>query len=500
MYTLIKTCLTLIVLSCLVPTLNAQFDDVYYDPDNIDLGTSQNDNSTSSNYAGEEDVTYYDDDEYEYYDDYDYYYSSRIRRFHNSYSGFDFYDPYYVSYNHYDPFYVDSYYYPGSSIYVSFGNSDYWSYRNWRRYNRWNRWNNYNQLNNWCLTPTSSYYSYNNNWYSPSSNYWGGYHGYHTYSNYYNNYYNSCPSPVSNYYGITNTTVTTINNGGTRGSYYGPRITGNTGSSPRGPVVMPENVQPVFKGTDNGLTQSNDKPKESGNGIRPGSVNPTTPVETQPGTVKSPVSAPVSPEGLSKDVVRDIPVDKELKREETSPISGRPVFRPYPTGDKPSSGSDRPVTDNPNNRPTPGATPNSPSRGTYAPRPTNDRNGDAPRRDDSRPQYQPTPRSNDDRPTYTPSPRSDDKPTYTPRPDDRPSYSPPPRKEERSDDRPSYTPSPRNEDSGRSNDKPSYSPSPRNDSSSGSRSNAAPSRDNSSSGSSRSSSPSGGSPRSSGRG
>jgi len=160
-----KNFLAAIALICLIPAANAQFDDVYYDPD-ADLGY----NGSSYDDQVTDDITYYDDDEYEYYDDYDYYYSSRIKRFHRSYSGFDFYDPCYVSFNYYDPFYYDAYYYPGASIYISLGDSDYWGYRNWRRYNRYNR---YSSWNNWCLTPASYYYSYNS-WCAPSYNYWGG--------------------------------------------------------------------------------------------------------------------------------------------------------------------------------------------------------------------------------------------------------------------------------------------------------------------------------------
>src|SRR5688572_3545858 len=202
-----KSFLTVLALTCFLPLVNAQFDDVYYDPDHVVIETTYDDGAS---YTDEtvDGITYYDDDEYEYYDDYDYYYSSRIRRFHRPYGGFGFYDPCYVSFNHYDPFYSDAYYYPGSSIYVSFGGADYWSYRHWRRWNQWNRWNSYHSWNNYYYSPASYYYSYNN-WCSPSYNYWGGgYHGYHSYSNYYNNYYNSCPSPVSNYYGITHGTVT----------------------------------------------------------------------------------------------------------------------------------------------------------------------------------------------------------------------------------------------------------------------------------------------------
>src|SRR5688572_18896228 len=101
--------LSSIVLACLTLTVNAQFDDVYYDPDNVVITDHEyDDNSYDGEYT--EEVTYYDDEEYAYYDDYDYYYTSRIRRFQHHHSGFDFYDPWYTSYSYYDPYDYGAYY------------------------------------------------------------------------------------------------------------------------------------------------------------------------------------------------------------------------------------------------------------------------------------------------------------------------------------------------------------------------------------------------------
>ena len=509
LYTL-KNYFTTLALACLIPAVQAQFDDVYYDPDTNTgaFGISTEDNYSESNvtYYDDDSYGYYDDEEYAYYDDYDYYYSSRIRRFQRPYTGFGFYDPCYVSYNYYDPYYYDAYYYPGASIYISFGDADYWSYRQWRRWNRWNRWHSYGHWNSWSYSPSYHYYSYNS-WCAPSYNYWGGYHGYHSYSNYYNSYYNSCPSPVSNYYGINHSTVTTVTNGGTRGSYYGPRVTGTTGSSPRGPVIKPENIQPVMKGETNGLTQSNDTPVNTGDGSIPRVNAPVKPG----GQVSNPDQAN---EGLppSRGEVaggKEIPVDKEIKRDEVRTSNGRPIFKPYPNNDPPPSSrtdAEKPRT------PSTDRTPSSPSRDSYTPSPARPSYQPPPRNDNDRPRYTPPSRNdqedrNDQRPGY--SPRNDDRPSYTPpsrneRNEEQPSYSPPARNE-RNEDRPSYSPPSRNNDDrpsysppqrsepSRNNDRPSYSPPSRNDSS--------PGRDHSPSGSSRSSSPSGGgSPRTPSRG
>ena len=87
----------------------AQFDDIYFDPDNAD-----------DIYAEVELKKYIDKSTYESTDEagdqYDYYYTSRMRRFDNPYYGFDFYSPVYVDPAYYNPYY-SNFYRPGSSIY-----------------------------------------------------------------------------------------------------------------------------------------------------------------------------------------------------------------------------------------------------------------------------------------------------------------------------------------------------------------------------------------------
>lgn len=88
--------------------VTAQYDDIYFDPDNADEA-----------YAAVELEKFYDEDDREVRsveDDYDYYYSSRIRRFDRSYYGFDFYSPVYVDPFYYNPAFA-GFYRPGSSIY-----------------------------------------------------------------------------------------------------------------------------------------------------------------------------------------------------------------------------------------------------------------------------------------------------------------------------------------------------------------------------------------------
>ena len=144
-----------------------------------------------------------------YYDDYDYYFSSRINRFHRSYSAF----------NYYAPVFTDTYWYNyqpfswGISIYGGGGFGIGYSY-NYPVYNY-----GYGYNNGW-YDPYygSSYYwgydpFYYNNWYTPGykyrirnrwhNDYYGWWHGHnHGYNDYrpdyntYNNYNNYSSSRI----------------------------------------------------------------------------------------------------------------------------------------------------------------------------------------------------------------------------------------------------------------------------------------------------------------
>lgn len=227
----------------------AQYDDVYYDPDADDIVI--NAPAGEDNYY-DDGYDYYDDESYSYYDDYDYHYTSRIRRFRRPNAGFGFYDPWFVDGFFYDPLYTD-FWMPGGSIYFGFGGNDWWA---WRRYQRWMRWNGYM----YGYNPVSAYYAFN---YCPPGWGWGwnrfnrpiyGFGGGIYSFNYYNNFFfNSCPSPVISQYGYNNYYV---NSGEVRpnGVHYGPRRTGTVVSSPRGIVKNGAARQPVFKGDKEDVT------------------------------------------------------------------------------------------------------------------------------------------------------------------------------------------------------------------------------------------------------
>lgn len=458
----LKSFLLVAVLFAAIPAVQAQFDDVYYDPDlsNVNIGYTYSEQESKN---PDQDIIYYDDDSYAYYDDYDFYYSSRIRRFHRPYGGFGFYDPIYVGYNYYDPFAWNNYGYPGANIYVSFGAGFGFGFGS-----PW-------------YAPPPFFYGYNN-WYYPV-NHWNGWGwgGYYPYGNYYNPY---CPPPP--YYGGYYPPYDG-HHGNPGDFHYGPRTAGNTSTSPR----FPQNPPGIVR-TDPKLNNPDADVSKEGTGA---TATPGSPGRaTQPGasiTKGDPIGPAVRQE--SSDVVRQIPVDRELPTDKTPTGPKRPVFKPDTERYQPYPSTARPGTSV-----TPGGATDTPRPSTSPVRPTETPKGE----------YKPYPQSQNreglsptgnDRPSGNTNPGiiPDSKPRYTTPPprtnernNDRPSYTPPPRstQEPRSNDRPSYTPPPRSSQESRSNDRPSYSPP--------SRSESQPSY----SPPSRSSSPSSGGARSSGGG
>ena len=136
--TIYLSLLSFFLLAGFSPVL-AQFDDLYYDPD-TDYNPSSNDYYSENNYDSEYNTNYdaeyydYEQDDF-FYEEQPYFYSSRIRRFHRSYYGFDYYDPCYVDayYYGYDPMFFNN----GVTVLIY---SDSWNYRRWRRWNRRNFW------------------------------------------------------------------------------------------------------------------------------------------------------------------------------------------------------------------------------------------------------------------------------------------------------------------------------------------------------------------------
>jgi len=445
----LKIYLITLVIACVVPAAYAQFDDVYYNPDNY----VPRRNAGTTNYPSGNASYINNDANASYYDDYDFYYSSRIKRFYQPSfgSGFGFYDPYFVDAHYYDSYYSQSDYYPGASIYYSYGSSGCGGN------------SSYYPSHHWGSSPHIQSIG-DNIWFASSSNHWGISDGCESYSDYYNNYFNMGPSPVTNYYGITNVHIVNINNTSGRGTYYGPRIVGTSGTSPRGPLFNHQPVQPVYASNSADLTQNNGTPKETGPALNP--IRSNTPTSVQPGIALAPEVASLGDAENPKGVGKEIPIDVELNKNERRPGSNRPVFKPETERFNPSTSnsntSDHPTADRPDSGPS------TPTSGKGSPRTTPDHSGISSEKGSNRPSFQPSPGEVVERPRYTPPQRSHE-PSRSQGADD-----------SRNTDKPNYSKplerifdsGSRSNDSGRSNDKPSYSP---------------PSRDNSSGGSSRSS-------------
>jgi hypothetical protein len=237
-------------------TLNAQHDDIYYDPSRDSRSTKtttptyrNNDSQSNRNYdnTSDYDNEVYEGEYYEYDDEYDdYYYASRIKRFHRPVRGFDYYDFAYSDYYYYDPFYYSRWNNPG--VTVVFGGNSYWN--NWNRFNRWNRagwydryWNDYCLFNSAFYNPWSFGRPFGNyggfGYYDPffgngfNNNFNGGF-----YRNNFNRYNNFGFSNNSNNgFGVN------ANNG--RGKTYGPRANG----------TLSEPISPSGVANGNGRSQ-----------------------------------------------------------------------------------------------------------------------------------------------------------------------------------------------------------------------------------------------------
>lgn len=263
----------LLLLAVTMPLLaQAQSDDdLYFDPVwDVQPEPVAVYESTPPTTTYREELPEYDDeyDDYEYWEDQGYFYSSRLRRFHNPYRGFDYYDPVYTDLGFYDPWIM-----PGSSIYINIGGGgDYWS---WRRYNRmrwggpgfamggWNTWGWRYYSDPWSYNRWGAFRVYDP-WFDP---YWGGAcfnrgwnYGWNGgwgmgwnngWGNGWNNGWNNgwgndFYNQPGYWYGNGNGTISQ----NPKGTHYGPRIADSRTGPSRGTVRDPEYVGggiPVLK-------------------------------------------------------------------------------------------------------------------------------------------------------------------------------------------------------------------------------------------------------------
>ncbi|MFN8278055.1 MAG: hypothetical protein U0T84_11260 [Chitinophagales bacterium] len=237
-------------------------------------------NSSSYANGGNTYITnnYYDDD---YWSDDDYLYTTRLRRY--------YYPNYGTSY--YDTWFTPNFYWGMPRVSINYGFSP------WYSYGCWNRWNCgysgfYSYYDPWfsnygCGYGPSSYWGWNNwyysNWYSPYAwgwhdPYWNGY-----YSGYYSSYYGN------NYYdhGYRTSSV-----------HYGPRREGSTsGSNTSNASDRPRHRMETIDIPREGVQ----RPREEG--VR----NVNRPVETKPRAVDQPS------ERVNRDRP-DMPVDRGVNR------------------------------------------------------------------------------------------------------------------------------------------------------------------------------------------
>ena len=242
---------------CAALTNNVQAqDDVYYTPEY----NYSNDYSEGNN-GGDTYITnnYYDDDEYVYYDDddYEYRYSSRIRRFHRPFNGFNYYSPCYTDRYWYDwnnpymwgqsiymadPFFSPFYYWPSSGFYISFGWGNSWYRPTWRSFRNRHHHHHYYY--------PSYYYSYSSPWYGNHHHHYynTGYYGY--------NNYGYCPTSAVYY---NNSSGNIYNEGRSSNVSYGPRgdrgISSGSNSTVIGRQVVGTSGSGSYSSGSNGKTR-----------------------------------------------------------------------------------------------------------------------------------------------------------------------------------------------------------------------------------------------------
>lgn len=296
----------------------AQYDDVYYDPERNNSRTTtdrrQVQPKTTPTYAEEQNYDEgYDDEEY------DYYYTSRIRRFHRPYTGFDYFDPIYV-----DAYYYDAFARPGVTVLIYDDPFGYYSFNRFSRFNRfnnfnsfgggfnrWNRWNSFGSYDPW-FSPGLSFGLGWNRW-----NNFGGFNNWNSWGGYGNPYYGgnswfSAPTWGNNYY-YNNVNYYSNNNNGNnndnnRNIYYGPRTGGGgvgtqpgidnpNGRSPRftnGPDIKSNPANPVNPGVTrpdySGGRKLDEAPAYDRDRTVPGAGNPRVITDTDRRTPTNPAT------------------------------------------------------------------------------------------------------------------------------------------------------------------------------------------------------------------
>ena len=360
---------------------SAQFDDVYFDPEDDQyfssiLSDNEQDRYVVDQYNYDNDEYYYDDDEYDYYDDYDFYYSSRIRRFHRPSMAFDFFDPFY-----FDPFYYGVNLYAGNP-YFGFGSS----------WNRWNRGYGFNAYDYGWHSRHYNRYLYAQNLYLS---------GWYPYSA-----WNYCPPSYGLYGGFGYGSIygSSIYN---RYNYYGGR---SLWGYPYQPVLIHSNPNGYYYGTRRGGSVTSPPPgiysprSIQNNVINTNEVNRSGVVRTQPNQTDQGIRREAT--GADRTSVRNSP---RVTKTYTTPTSvdrnqNRSSYTPSAVTPNRSNNSISPQPRTSTRTYTPGTssrrtyTPsrsgiNSTSRGSYSPSKSSSTRSYSPRSSGSNRSYSPPPAS-----------------------------------------------------------------------------------------------------------
>jgi hypothetical protein len=307
----------------------AQFDDLYFDPatdglqtnvvptkerqlpKEVQQGERENDRQRNN----------YEEDDRD-----DYYYTTRLRRFHNPYRGFNYYDPIYT-----DVYFVDPYW-NSTTIVINngWGFNNGWGWNNWNRWNRWNNWNGWN--GGWCYNDPwgcNNGWGWNGGWNS-GWNGWGWNGGGWNGGGWNGGGWNGGGRPDGNAPG--------------KNVYYGPRTNGSGVTAPK-----PKNIRTGGK-YDGVVPTANGNPSTNDNTLRtdenePPKSRPTRTIRVNPDSAPLPGK---SDEGSSSPRPTRLADEKPTRYQTDEGGAPKPSFSPKPERSAPSRNND-----NPRSEPTP---------------------------------------------------------------------------------------------------------------------------------------------------
>lgn len=247
---LMKLSMLLLLFGVSATAALAQYDDVYYDPERNNNRTYTERRQVQPKTTPAQTEEYVDENYDE--EEYDYYYTSRIRRFHRPYAGFNYFDPIYVDSYYYDAFarpgvavliYDDPFGYYGFNRMSRFNRWNGWAYGGWNRFNRFNSWNSWGNYDPYCMWSNPGLSFGFSRWNSFGMNNWNSFgfgNPYWANSGWFNT-----PTWGNNYYYNNNNYYTNNQGENNRNIYSGPR-TGGGGVGTQPGLDNPNGRTPRF--------------------------------------------------------------------------------------------------------------------------------------------------------------------------------------------------------------------------------------------------------------